>query len=123
MTGLGGGEEINDKTPDVEDVNKGDGPLEDGGGLVDLLVVEDAEGDDESDLDEDEGEFDPEAQCEDALAAVVDAEALVFGADEDGGDDVGAAVGDDWLGHDSFSNGGRQPGLLGFVGLRKEELT
>jgi hypothetical protein len=53
-------------------------------------VAQDAECDCESELDEDEGQFYPERDTQVAVLPVVDAEALVFGADEDCGDDVTA---------------------------------
>lgn len=40
------------------------------------------------DLSNDEDQLCPEGQAQDAVLAEMDAEALVFGADEDGGDDV-----------------------------------
>jgi len=85
-------QEIDDEAPNVEDVDEGDNPLDDGGFVVDGFVGEDAEGDGEAELDEDEGEFDPEAGAQDTVFSEVDAEALVFGADEYGGDDVAGAV-------------------------------
>lgn len=48
------------------------------------------EDDGEDHLDEDESEFDPETQGQDAVLSVVDSQSLVFGAQEDGGDDVPA---------------------------------
>lgn len=86
------GQEIDDERPHVEDEDEGDGPFADGGAVVVLLVAEHAEGYDEGYFDEDEGELDPEGVGEDAVLAVADAETLVFGADEDGGDDVAGAV-------------------------------
>ena len=85
-------QEIDDEAPDVEDVDEGDGPLDDGGPVVVVLIGEDAEGDGEAELDEDEGELDPEGRAQDAVFAEVDPEPLVFGADEDGGDDVAGAI-------------------------------
>ena len=58
-----------------------------------VLVLGDAESDGEGDFDEDEGELDPERAAEGAVFAVVDPKTLVFGADEDGGDDIAGAAG------------------------------
>lgn len=85
------GQEVDDEAPDVEDVDERDNPFDDGGFVVFGLVGEDAEGDCEAQFDEDEAEFYPEGGAQDAVFAEVDAEALVFGADEDGGDDVAGA--------------------------------
>lgn len=92
MSRLGRREEVNDEAPDVEDVDERDGPFDNGGAVVVSLVSKDAESDCEGDFDEDEGELDPEGGSEDALVAVVDSESLVFGADEDGGDDVAGTI-------------------------------
>lgn len=98
-----GGQEVDDEAPDIEDVDEGDDPLEDGGGVdaVVAALLEDAEGDGDGDFDDDEGQLDPEGDAQDAVLAEVDAEALVFGADEEGGDDVAAT----------------EKGVLGFYGL------
>lgn len=53
-----------------------------------LSEGEDAEGDAQGDLDEDEGELDPEGDAEDAVLSVLDTKALIFPADEDGRDHV-----------------------------------
>ena len=88
---LGRRQEIDDEAPDVEDVNERDDPLEDGADVVVFVELRDGEDDGERDLDQDEGEFEPEGDAEDAVFAVVDPEALVFGADEDGADYVAEA--------------------------------
>ena len=41
-------------------------------------------------LEENEGQFGPEGEAQDAVLAVVDAQALVLGAQEDCGEDVAA---------------------------------
>jgi hypothetical protein len=89
VAGARHGEEIDDEAPDVEDVDERNDPLENRG-FVDSAVAafQDTEGDGETAFDEDESELDPEAGAEDAVLAEVHAEALVFGADEDCGDDV-----------------------------------
>lgn len=82
------GQEIDEESENVEGEDEGDEPLEHGGDV--LLDGEGREGEDdgEDDFDDDEGEFGPEGEAQDAVLAEVDAEALVLGADEDGGDDV-----------------------------------
>lgn len=42
----------------------------------------------EDDFKDDEKEFQPEGRAKDAVLSEVDAKALIFGADKDGGDDV-----------------------------------
>lgn len=87
------GQEVNAEAPDVEDVDEGDHPFEDGG-FVDSAVaaLEHAKGNGEAAFDEDEGELDPEAGAEDAMFAEVDSKALVLGANENGRDDVATTV-------------------------------
>lgn len=51
------------------------------------------EDDGEHELGEDEEELHPEGGAQDAVLAEVHAEALVFGADEDGGEHVAGAGG------------------------------
>ena len=82
------GQEIDDEAPDEEDVDERYDPLENGADVVVAESLRDAEDDGEGDFGQDEGEFDPEGDAQDAVLAEVDAEALVLGADEDGGDDV-----------------------------------
>ena len=81
-------QEVEEEGEDVEGEDEGNDPLEDGGDV--LLGGEHGGGEDdgEDDLDEDEDEFDPEADAQDAVVAVVHAQALVLGADEDGADHV-----------------------------------
>ncbi len=64
--------EINRKTPDVESVDEGNNPFADCGGIVVSLIVEYSERDCHCDFDEDESEFDPEGDAEDAVLSVVD---------------------------------------------------
>lgn len=85
-------DEIDRKAPDVEGIDERDDPLADRGAVVVLPVAEDAEGDGQPDLDQDEGQLDPEGDAQDAVLPVVDAKSLVLPADEDRGDDVAAAV-------------------------------
>jgi hypothetical protein len=82
------GEQVDEEGKDVEGEDEGDEPLEDGGSVAVAGRVADAETDGHSDFDQDEGELDPEGDAEHAVVAVVDPEALVLCADEDGGDDV-----------------------------------
>lgn len=92
VAGAGHRQEVHDKTPDVEDVAERDDPFKDGG-LVDLATtLKDTKGDSESTLQEDESELDPEADGEDAVFSPVNAETLVFSANENGRDDVATAV-------------------------------
>lgn len=86
-----GGDEVDGEAPDVEGVDEGDDPFEDGGRVPPRLAVADAEADGHAELDDDEGELEPEGDAQDAVLSVVDSEALVFPADEDGREDVSAA--------------------------------
>lgn len=90
MSRLHSRQEINNKAPDVEDVDQAYRPLQYCCAVVVSLVAHYAECNGKGQLDEDEGELDPEGVGEDGVFAVVDSEALVFGADEDGGDDIAA---------------------------------
>lgn len=88
LLGPDGGQQVDEEGQDVEGEDESDDPLEDGGDVFLAFEGGDAEDDGEGDFDEDEGQFHPEAGAEDAVLPEVDAEALVFGADEDGADDV-----------------------------------
>ena len=72
MPRLHRGQEINDETPDVKDVDQRYGPLQDRGAVVVSLVSHYAERDGEGQFNEDESKLDPEAVSEDAILAVVD---------------------------------------------------
>lgn len=75
--------QIHDEAEDVKGVDECDEPFEDG---CDVLVFGEgcADEDDGKDgFDEDECEFDPEADGEDSMVAVVNAQSLVFCAEED----------------------------------------
>ena len=76
--------QIHEECQDIECEHERNDPLEHGCDI--LLVVETRGGKDDSktDFDEDEEEFGPEAEAEDAVLAEVHAKTLVFGADEDG---------------------------------------
>lgn len=82
--------QVDGKGQHVESEDEGDNPLEDGGRVAIACPRRGSECDAEEELGEDEGELDPEGDCEDAVLAVLDAEALVLCADEDGGDPVAA---------------------------------
>lgn len=82
------GEEVDKEAKHVETVDEGDCPLEASRDVPDMLLGADAEGDAEADLKDDEGELDPERVAQNRVLAVMDSEALVLPADEDGGDDV-----------------------------------
>lgn len=78
-------QEVDNEAPYEEDVEERYNPFKDGGDIVAAFVLCYAEGDREGRFDDDEGEFEPEGGAQDAVFAEVDAEALVFGADEDCG--------------------------------------
>jgi len=84
VAGAGHGQEVDDEAPDVEDVAERDDPLEDSGFVDFTATLKHTEGNGETALQEDETELDPEADGEDTVLFPVDAETLVFGADEDG---------------------------------------
>lgn len=82
--------QIDNEAEDVEGEDEGDSPFE---ASCDVAVMGPGgadEDDGKNDFDEDEGEFDPEAESEDSVFAVVDTETLVLSAEENGGDDVAA---------------------------------
>jgi len=84
IAGAGHGQEVDNEAPDVEDVAERDDPLKDGG-LVDFAAAfKHAEGDGKTALQEDECKLDPEADSEDTMFFPVNAETLVFSANEDG---------------------------------------
>lgn len=80
--------EVDDEGDGVEGEDEGDDPLEDGGRVSLLLAAEDAEGDDEGELDDDESELYPEGEAEHAVFVVFLAQTLVFRADEYSRDEV-----------------------------------
>ena len=81
-------QQIHKKRQHIKRKNKRNDPFKHGRDI--LLVIESRthEDDGEADFDEDEDQFGPEAEAEDAVLAEVHPQALVFGADEDGADDV-----------------------------------
>jgi hypothetical protein len=56
-----------------------------------VVALRDTKDDGECDFGEDEEELDPEGDSQDAVLAEMDPETLVFGADEDGADNVAEA--------------------------------
>ena len=62
---------IDEEGEDVEGEDEGDGPFEDGRGVVFVFCAGDAEGDGERDFDDYEEEFGPEGGAEDAVLAEV----------------------------------------------------
>lgn len=85
-------QQIHKESKHVEREDEGNDPFEDGS---DLLVGGEGSANEhggEEDFEDNEEELHPEGGAEDAVLAKMDAEALIFGADEDGGDDVAGAV-------------------------------
>jgi hypothetical protein len=80
--------EIDGETPYIESVDESNDPFNYRSRVVVCAVAKDAKCDGETELDEDEGEFDPEGNAEDTVLAVVNAETLVFPANEYGGNYV-----------------------------------
>lgn len=68
---LGGRVEVDGEGEDVSCEDEGDDPLEVGRDALVLAEGEDAKGDAQGDLDEDEGELDPEGDAEDAVLSVL----------------------------------------------------
>jgi len=83
-----GWDEVHNETEYVKNKTKTHSPLEDSSRVVLVPVVLYAEPNDETQLDEDEGELGPEADTEDAVLSELHPEALVLCADEDGGNDI-----------------------------------
>jgi hypothetical protein len=83
-----GGEEVDGEAEDVKGVDEGDDPLENGSDVAVLCLLRDTEDDAQADFNDDESKLDPERVGEDRVLAVVDTQALVLPADEDGTDNV-----------------------------------
>lgn len=79
-----GRHEIDEEAEHVEEVDKGNDPLQHRRCVVLLLSLRHAERDSKTQLHEDEEELDPEAVAQDGVLAEVYAQTLVFPADEDG---------------------------------------
>lgn len=88
VLGALGREEIDEEAGDVEAVDVGDNPLENGGNVPLVRLGAHAKSNDETDFGNDEEELDPEGDSDDGVLTVMDAQALVFPADEDCTDDV-----------------------------------
>lgn len=88
MLCLHAGPKIEHKTEDVEGEDKGHDPLENRGGIPVVGPGCAYKDDSEDDLSEDESELDPEADSQDSVMTIMNAEPLIFGAEEDGGNDV-----------------------------------
>ena len=82
------GQQIDKEGQDVKGEDEGDDPFEYGSHILPAVEGGDDEDDGEDYLDDDEDEFEPEGEAQDAVLAEMHAEALVLGADEDGADDV-----------------------------------
>lgn len=82
------GQQIEQEREDVEGENQRDNPFQHGGGILMTREGRACECDGQDHLDEDEGEFGPEADAQDPVGSVMDAQALVLGAQEDGGQDI-----------------------------------
>ena len=81
-------QQIHKECQHIKRKDERDDPLED---RSDVLAAGKGGADEdrgEGNLDKDEDELEPEGEAQDAVLAEVHAEALVFGADEDGADDV-----------------------------------
>lgn len=85
-------QEVDDETPHVEDEDQADHPLEDASGIVTLFFGFHAEANRKCDLDNNEAQLDPKGYRENAVLTPMDAESLVFCANEDRRDDVSNAV-------------------------------
>jgi len=81
------GYQIDKEAKHVEGEDERDRPLQDAGRVVFVLEIAHAEGDCEHDFHQDEGELYPEGDAQNTVLAEMYAKALVFPADEDGGDD------------------------------------
>ena len=81
-------QQIHEKRQDIKSENERNHPFKHGRDILLSLPAGGGEHNGEHDFNEDEGEFGPEGPAQDAVLAEVDAEALVFGANEDGADDV-----------------------------------
>lgn len=86
------GYEIDSETPDIESINKGHDPFQHRSRIQPTFTITDTESDGETNFHNDEGEFYPEGETEDAVLTVVDAETLIFPTDEDCRDDVTTAM-------------------------------
>ena len=81
-------QQIHKKRKNVKSENQRYDPLQHGRHVLLGPEQRRCKRDGEANFYEDESEFGPEAEAQDAMLAEVDAQPLVFGADEDGADDV-----------------------------------
>lgn len=81
-------QQIHEESEDVKGKQERDDPLKDSPDILLSTETRRAEDDRQDDFGNDEREFGPEGEAQDAVLAEVHAEALVFCADEDGADDV-----------------------------------
>jgi hypothetical protein len=82
------GQEVHIEAEDVEAVEECYGPLEHRRNVPNVLQGAHAKGDAHADLDDDEGELDPEGDAQDGVLAVVDSQALVLPTDKNCGHNV-----------------------------------
>jgi len=88
MLRLDSRDEIDRETPNIESIDQRNYPLANCSRIVVLLVRKNAERDSETEFNEDEHEFDPERDSEDAVLTIVDSESLILPADENCRDNV-----------------------------------
>ncbi len=81
-------QEIHEESKDVKSEDERDDPLKNSRDVLVAFEARRAKHYRQQDFHNDEGELGPEGEAQDAMLAEVHAEALVFGADEDGADDV-----------------------------------
>lgn len=81
-------QEIQEEAQNVERERECHNPLKDGGDISGLSEVGGCKYDGERNFDQNEGEFDPEGDTEDAVVAVMNSKALILSAEEDGANDV-----------------------------------
>jgi len=73
----------------VDDVDERDDPFEDGSSVTSASgTAKGSKGNCKSNLNEDEGQLDPEGCAQDTVLAEVDTQALILSASEDGRNDV-----------------------------------
>jgi hypothetical protein len=80
MLGSQSGKEVDEKAKHIEEVDKGNCPLQNSGGIPLLLVLRYPECNAEGNLEQDEKELNPETDSQNSVLSEVDAQALVFPA-------------------------------------------
>lgn len=88
VLGADGGQEVDEEAEHVPGVYEGNDPFEYSGDIPVIVQLGNTENDAETDLSDDEGKLDPEGDAEDRVLAVVDSQALVLPANEDGAHNV-----------------------------------